>query len=90
MDKNEAIDKVCLMADRFVQEHFGENCKYQEDYKQEWSDCVAAIWIVKGLKSEPLTEARQRFIDEVNKVMGEILQAIQEVKDRTDFDDDDD
>lgn len=89
MDKNAAIDKVAEMASKFVQEHYGENCKYQEDYRQEWSESVAAIWIVKGLKDGTL-EDQQRFIDEINRAVGEILQAVQEAKDRADFDDDDD
>jgi hypothetical protein len=89
VDKNAAIDKVAEMASKFVQEHYGENCKYQEDYRQEWSESVAAIWIVKGLKDGTL-EDQQRFIDEINRAVGEILQAVQEAKDRADFDDDDD
>lgn len=89
MDKNAAIDKVAEMASKFVQEHYGENCKYQEDYRQEWSESVAAIWIVKGLKDGTL-EDQQRFVDEINRAVGEILQAVREAKDRADFDDDDD
>jgi hypothetical protein len=89
VDKNAAIDKVAEMASKFVQEHYGENCKYQEDYRQEWSESVAAIWIVKGLKDGTL-EDQQRFVDEINRAVGEILQAVREAKDRADFDDDDD